>query len=78
MGGLLPHLVTGEHNARLDSMPLGLLHARLVDDESAIRHERLRMAQKDLSLSLNDAAELVSKNAARHLKQTSGCSEPSS
>ena len=72
MRGAMRNLVTVEQYVRLGRKTGALHHSSLVGAESSIRHEWHRMLQQDPSLSLNDAVELASKNAARPLKQELG------
>ena len=58
MDGALSHLNQVESDARLDSKAFGSLHIRLVEAESAIRHEWHRVTQQDRAISLGDAIEL--------------------
>ena len=58
LDGALSHLNQVEAYARMDSKAFGRLHARLVEAESAIRHERHRVSQQDREISLDDAIEL--------------------
>ena len=59
LDGVLSHLNQVEAYARLDSKAFGRLHGRLVEAESAIRHEWHRVTQQDPAISLNDAVELI-------------------
>ena len=61
--GILPHLVDVEKYTRLVRKSGREMHARLVEAESSIRHERNRYIQKDSTLSMGVCVELVSKNA---------------